>query len=524
MCRMDSWIGWSVIASSGAGVKASTLAGAGTERGVEMERSIYNIEAKGYEGEHVFYNTLKRGLVVLNDEAYADYLAGEGPHVHELAAAGLLVESAQYEKDIQEQQFDLDRKTNDWFALCICPTYDCNYQCPYCYEHGYNPSGTITREVIEATYDFFEKIYERDGFVKFSLGWYGGEPTLHMDVIEEMTEHFRSRCDELGVDMAIGILSNCGVIDEELAGRLAACGVEHMMPTIDGLSKLHNCRRVSKSAGDAFEKTIEGAHNCRAAGITVRANMNADKINMREFKELRKWLHEEHDIDLYPSLLKDYRQDFNHNDTGFCEPAFDLYTREDYAHDLHDLFAETPYTPEVFEGLFRPVRDFCRGQLENYYVIDPFGDVYKCEGWLGHKEYCFFNVLDLPDVKTLYLTDYNPLRDPYCEDCAVMPLCKGQCAWDRALLEQVCHVAKFTIADYVADYRSCFGDAPDPVTVLVEPTTPESYLETPFECDGPNESRWAGIPWYPVDEDGNATYSKGKPYRDEERKAHKAHA
>ena len=478
-----------------------------------METSIYNIVTENEAGEHIVYNTLKRGLAVLSDEAFESYLAGEGPHAEKLMQAGILVESARYEQDIQENQFDEDRRSSNWFAICIAPTYECNYQCPYCYERGANLGGTITPEVVGAIFTFFEKIYARDHFKDFSLSWYGGEPTLCMDVVENVTKRFRSICEERHIDFSVGILSNCGMIDKTLAHRLADCGVEHMMPTIDGMESLHNRRRVTKGTGNAFELTVQGAHNCREAGIRVGANMNTDRINMKEFKQLRDYLHIEHDIDIYPSLMKDYRQDFDRNDTGFNSSSFDLYTREDYAHDLHELFAETPFTREVMEGMFRPVRDFCRGQLDNYYVIDPLGDAYKCEGWIGQKEHAFFNVLDLPDENTLHLSDYNPLRDPQCRDCEVLPLCKGQCYWDRALLENACHIAKFTMPDYVRDYRSCFGEAKDPVTIFVENTAPEFYLEAPFECDGPNESRWAGIPWYEEDEEGKATYNKGKFFR-----------
>ena len=479
-----------------------------------MEQSIYNIVADTGPDEHTVYNTLKRCLVVLDDQAFQTYSQCEGPHLQELVDAGLIVESAKSEQDIQERTFDHDRFTNDWFALCLCPTYECNYQCPYCYERTCSPGGIMSRKVIEATYKFFEKIYERDSFKHFSLSWYGGEPTLCMDIIEEMSSWFRSFCEEHGIEMDLGILSNCGAIDENLAQRMADVGFEHLMPTIDGCEELHNKRRVNKSSANSFEKTIEGARACRKHGISVSAMMNTDKINFQEFRELRQKLHDEEDIDIYPSLLKDYRQDFDKNDTGFNSESYDLYAREEYAWDLHKLFEETPYTKKVIQGMFRPVRNFCRGQLENYYVIDPLGDAYKCEGWLGQKEHAAFNLLDLPSIGSLAVTDYNPLRDPLCRDCKVLPLCKGQCSWDRDLLENACHVAKFTMEAYVKDYRSCYGPATASVTVFEEPVDFVAELGEHFVCDGPNEARWAGIPWYDQDETGDATYSKGKFWHD----------
>ena len=480
-----------------------------------MEASIYNIVVRDENGDHIIYNTLKRCLITLNQNAYATYLLKEGRYLDELVEAGVLVENAAYEQDIQERQFDLDRFSNDWFALCMSPTYECNYNCPYCYEHGANPPGIMSAEVIRKTYEFFEAVYERDHFKKFSLGWYGGEPTLCMDIIEEMTAWFRTFCEDRGIEFTVNILSNCGRIDPAMAERLAAVGVQRLMPTIDGHEELHNRRRVNRTLEDSFRATIDGLHHAADAGISVAANMNADRINMQEFRSLRQRLHDEEGIIIYPSLLKDYRQDYNENDEGFEDGPFELYTREDYSHDIHELFEETDYSAAVLEGLLRPVRNFCRGQLENYYVIDSLGDVYKCEGWMGHKDHVLFSLFDMPDVATMAYTDYNPLRDPKCRDCPVLPLCKGQCEWDRKLLDHVCHIARFSIEDYVLDYRSCFGAAKDPVTVFVPPVSAEDCLAEPFVCDGPNESLWAGTPWYDEDEDGNPTYKKDKHQKSE---------
>ena len=481
-----------------------------------MEQSIYNIVVETSPGEHTVYNTLKRSLVVLDDEAFTTYEKGSGPYAEELAHAGVLVQSARHEQDVQERAFDHDRLTNDWLAICMCPTYECNYSCPYCYEHGVNPAGIISCDVIEKTYAFFEAVYERDRFTHFDLSWYGGEPTLCMDVIEEMTGWFRRFCDEHDIEMSVGILSNCGTIDEDLARRMAACGIEHLMPTIDGCEKLHNTRRVNKASTNSFEKTVAGVRHCHACGIDVSVNMNTDKMNYKEFEKLRELLHDELGVDTYPSLLKDYRQDFGANDTGFDEHSYELYTREEYAWDVHKLFAKTPFTKEVLQEMFRPVRNFCRGQLEGYYVVDPFGDVYKCEGWLGQREHIVFNLDNVPVSEGLTFTEYNPLRDELCRDCEVLPLCKGQCAWDRALLEHACHIAKFTMPAYVANYRSCYGPADAPVTVLEEPHDFEAELSEHFVCDGPNESRWAGIPWYDEQRDGKPAFSKGKFWHDKQ--------
>lgn len=61
---------------------------------------------------------------------------------------------------------------------------------------------------------------------------------------------------------------------------------------------------------------------------------------------------------------------------------------------------------------------------------------------------------------------YNPYDDPVCARCPILPMCMGECSWDRALIGDSCHVFKDNLPAYLRDWRACFGPVQGAVTVL----------------------------------------------------------
>jgi uncharacterized protein len=441
----------------------------------------------------------------MNDAALASYKDLDGCYLNELANAGFILEDAESEALLQEQAFAADKEVSDWMAISLAPTLACNYECPYCYEQNHTKNEVISDDVINGVFRLVDKCWQRDHFKSFELAWYGGEPTLCLDVIEKVSSYLKSYCNKRNIKFDSTALSNAGNIAKKTAERLAACGVTRCLPTIDGLRDLHNRRRLARDRGDSFARTLDGIKNLRNAGVEVGVAHNLDRNSVADFWQLRKDLHA-NGLDIFPSLMKDYRGDFGCG--SFAKPDFNLFTREDYAWQVHEFFSKTPFTVDALSLMLRPVRNFCRGQLKNYYVIAPSGDVVRCEGRIGNSEHRLFNVIEDFDISKIQSPSYNPVRDSTCRKCPVLPLCKGQCAWDRATLDDGCHILKYTIGAYVKDYRNCFNEASGALTVLVDSRDPIEFFAQPFVCDYPGESVFAGTLSYKDEEDNSLTITK----------------
>lgn len=427
-----------------------------------MKRSRYTYSCDGESREHLLFNTAFGSFAILDDEAFSQFLKCEGPLVDQMLEDGFLTDlSDADELAAQQAMFEATRADNGDFYLVVAPTYACNLRCPYCYEQGHNGiKGKMSPDVMDATISFVKSRYFERPFKRLFVQWYGGDPSLALDVVESLSERFIAWCDETGVEYRAMMLSNCNVIDENAVALLVRARVGHVYMTIDGFEETHNARRVSATGLNSFQKNIEAARLFKANGIRVQAVMNVDRVNWPEYRPLRDMLREEFDVELGFARLCDYGHFYGTRD--FKKPAFDLFDHDEFCKLRHDEFVDAGFDAEKLRGLLQAAPIFCNGQRNNYYIVDTLGDVYICDGYIGEKGHMLFNVKDEPTPEQQRTVSHNPYESAQCRDCWLLPICQGNCDWERRATGMPCHPLLTTLHDYLRDYRSCFGDATGP--------------------------------------------------------------
>ncbi|MBO4352659.1 MAG: radical SAM protein [Eggerthellaceae bacterium] len=433
-----------------------------------MRASRYVVEATTDSGELLLYNTATGAFTALADEAVASWRTGEGPYADELARWGFLTDlTPEQELCAQQQAFDRARTESGALALNFVPTYACNYRCPYCYEKGHNSiAGTMDKPVMDAIMSLVDQVYERDGFRSFSVQWYGGDPSLVLDVVEELSERLISWCDEQGVHYEATMLSNANLIDEAAAQLIARCRISLVLLTIDGPEEIHNKRRVAANGSNSYQCNIQAARFLRANGVRVCAITNVDKVNWPLFADFRDRLYAEEGILPIPGKLCDYGHFYG--EPPFAAPDFDLFTHEEFAQVRLEQYAREGHAAADFRALLMPTSHFCTGQLDNYFVIDVLGDVYNCDGWVGDRSHVRFNLLDDPSTWLMSDITFDATRNEKCSACNLLPICQGNCIWERVCNGMPCHPLKYTIEGYLRLYRACFGETEGPLTLLAE--------------------------------------------------------
>ena len=436
-----------------------------------MRKSRYVVEATGSHGENLLFNTANGAFVQLGPKGQALWECAEADESGVLAQLGFLTQlSAADELEAQRSAFDQQRADTSVMALSFVPTYVCNFRCPYCYELGHNKiPGKMDERMMGAILAFVRSRHEADGFNTLNVQWYGGDPSLALDVVEGLTNKLVSWCDENAVAYDATMLTNANVIGEQEADLIAACRVSGVFLTIDGPEEIHNKRRVATNGTNSYERTIQAARLLRARGLRIIANMNADKVTLPLFADLREKLLGEEGIELTFGKLNDYGHFYG--SAPFCAPDFDLFDHEEFFRAQFDEFAKRPHNADELRGMLAPPRRFCMGQADNYFNIDLLGDVYACDGWVGDRAHVTFNLLDDPSTWRLHEVSFDPTRDKQCCACNLLPLCLGSCIWERELSGMPCHPFKTTIGDYLRIYRDCLGEvAPsEGVAVLAEP-------------------------------------------------------
>ena len=441
-----------------------------------MRKSRYTIVVEGEGGEHLLYNAATGAFAVVGSRAFAAFEAvckGEAVDadaIAPLAGAGFLTELSLEEELAAEQAlFEAERDDFSRLTLSLAPTYACNCRCPYCYEQDKDTAASMMgADVVEAAMGLVAHRYAAHPFDRLSVQWYGGDPSLALDVVEGASNQLLAWCDERGVVYDALMLSNCACIDDAAAALLARCRVSSVLVTIDGPRDIHNVRRPTVEGDDAFAHVMGAIDALQAHGVRVDAMINLDKVTMPLYPALRDDL-AARGVALSMAKLNDYAHTFGQG--RFAPPDFQLFTHDGFHEAQRTQFLSEPHRAEEFRALLAPSARFCEGQRCNYFVIDYRGDVYRCDGWMGDRSCAIGSLVEgASDARANAdaLADapitFDPFADEMCRDCEILPLCWGNCSWERERCGWPCHPLKAdgALADYLRAWRRASGvPAPD---------------------------------------------------------------
>lgn len=135
--------------------------------------------------------------------------------------------------------------------LILMPTEACNFRCVYCYE-----SFALKRMKPEVVAGVKALLTRRaPGLRSLVLSWFGGEPTLALDVIDDVMTHAKAlerRHPELRVDS--DITTNGYLLTESVARRLLDQGVRDYQISLDGPKQHHDRKRVRPGGASTFDR------------------------------------------------------------------------------------------------------------------------------------------------------------------------------------------------------------------------------------------------------------------------------
>ncbi len=142
----------------------------------------------------------------------------------------------------------------------------CNMSCPHCYAAATSrpsPHDLDTNEGLR----LLEQMAEAGVRVLIASG---GEPLLRPDVFT-LLAHARD------VGLSPQLSTNGVLIDEEIAGRLAACGVGYVGVSLDGLRDWNDEYR---GLAGGFDRAVAGLGFARAAGMRTGVRMTLTRRNV----------------------------------------------------------------------------------------------------------------------------------------------------------------------------------------------------------------------------------------------------
>lgn len=376
------------------------------------------------EENFAVYNNL---TAKLNGQSAADLSEPEAELLKQLKYGGFVRPDGPSEHEVLRFSHNVARYDSTSLGLVIAPTMACNMACVYCFED--KQAKKMSAEIREAVVSFVEKQGKHIGGL--SVDWYGGEPLLALDVIEDLTDSFVEMSERLLFEYHASMVSNGYLLTPETVDRLVKLRVRHVQVTLDGPARIHNVKRPLKNKQGSFDRILENIKYA-STKMSIGVRVNVDKTFTSEIiaellEELKK-----------AGLQKRVGVYF-----GMVEPASKVCANiSESCYETADFSPiEVGYYRMLLENDFRidklpaPVAAFCMASSISGHLVDPDGYLYRCWNYAGDKVNAYGNIKDdidflHPNYKRLF--EFSPFEKAECIGCNLLPVCMGGCPARRA--------------------------------------------------------------------------------------------
>ena len=314
---------------------------------------------------------------------------------------------------------------NGIVSITICPTLACNFECPYCF--AVRRQGKMSAEVQDEIVALAGRMLDASHARGLNITWFGGEPLIAADVIEELSPKLIALAEERGCEYESWVFTNGYLITPEIVDMLGRCRINRVHIPLDGVGETNDASRRLVGGGPTFDRIVENLGLLKPPIRTlIRANTHEGNVSqLDELKEVVLARAEEAgtNVSFYAAALTDVSTP--------DEPNSQMA-----AYAFHGI--EVSLRPE---SRHVPVgRDHsCVGQNLWMVAIDDKGYLYKCGGKLcGQVQYAYgtardwdpVNPLDTasnPDMLSKFLSTCATHPGDKCHECEWLPLCGGGC-------------------------------------------------------------------------------------------------
>ena len=298
----------------------------------------------------------------------------------------------------------------------ILPTTYCNARCFYCYECDY-PHVHMTEETASRIVDFIAE--HRDG-KDVSIQWFGGEPTVGMARIDQISQELKNR----NIQYAASMISNGYLFDEYVVEKsVDLWKLQRIQITLDGTEKVYNRVKAYVGAKDnPYKRVLRNIDLLSNHKVKVNIRLNVDFYNKDEIEALIEDLGTRYagnkNVGVYLNML--------FNNQGF-EPV--VHSQDDIV-ELVEIIDGLTDRLKVL-GLYRdsyqlPTLRFnqCMADNPHSLLIQPDGSFCRCEHESVNDSYGSVKNGVVDFDKVLKWREAVEHSD-HCPECAIFPACYG---------------------------------------------------------------------------------------------------
>ena len=335
------------------------------------------------------------------------------------------------------EQEDEDAKLNTLYyqssnelSLILLPTEQCNFRCTYCYEDY--KRGKMSEQTQNALIRYVRN--HLNSFSALRVDWFGGEPLVALDVVENLSEEFVKICGRLKRSYFASMTTNAYLLDLETFRKLLKLHVLDYQITIDGTRETHDRQRPLLNGGETFDVILKNLcaikENIKTGTfkITIRTNVSKEIFTHLEdyLSELDEIFGGDPRFSLLIHVVGDYGGETVHNmqeslmnDTG-VRSVFELVANKQLGIKINTLRRAFLY----------PAGVVCYANKPNHFTIDSDGKVRKCS--CGLDDNALNLIGSLTEKGEMEIDAYKHsrwlARGPafeQCKNCFLLPSCLG---------------------------------------------------------------------------------------------------
>lgn len=384
----------------------------------KVRPSKYNRLITRPDGERFVFSGCKGTFARIEDEEVLRFLCGrdfDRCDTSALLECGFAVPA---ELDETSEIFRANRSLDGDdgpVAIQIAPTVACNFACDGCIQGSIHEGRAMGDEVRDAVVSFATS-FKRD----IAVNWYGGEPTLALSAIEDITVKLLEHAEKNGFQYSASMTTNGYLITEKVARRLVnELRVSSFQVTIDGPERVHNESRPLSDGKGTFCEVLAAVKHLRSCGATVKVRINIDRSNWKNVGELLDLLRGEglDDILLTPGM--------KHGCSDSCM-LMDVVEFSEAWLSFYELLAEKGFHKAAAALLPHPIKNSCMMSNPRAFLVDPEGYVYKCIDQIGDLSASIGNIVNSGRIDPSDAMEHPPL-DGKCRSCINLPICQGAC-------------------------------------------------------------------------------------------------
>ena len=326
----------------------------------------------------IIYNSVKKTISKI-DNRYLDNLNNgtlSKMDIDVLSKTGIIIPDITNEESIIAMRH-LDDIMSSTLDLTIMPTENCNLRCSYCYEAF--RKGKMSTESQRIFIKYIKKnLYKYTGL---NVSWFGGEPTIAMDVIEKLSKEMIICCKQRKIPYQAGMTTNGYNLTYDNFCKLLELKVRHFQVTLDGMREYHDkFKRTinNKPTFDTVFQNLKEIHDkCtrNTFDITIRTNISIDSLE--DIPKIIKLYHDEFGDDRRFNFY--FRPVGNWGGDRVKNISDSVFKKSDYS-KVYAKLAESDlklnyrmYYLELTKNI-----DICYASIGNSFIIGSDLQIYKC--------------------------------------------------------------------------------------------------------------------------------------------------